>query len=54
MYAKDLESTAAFCITCLDLKVVDGVAGEYRVFESDSWTISIVQVPPAVAVTSPY
>lgn len=39
---------AAFYGTGLGLQVVDGVTGEYRVLESDSWSLSIVQVPPTV------
>jgi predicted enzyme related to lactoylglutathione lyase len=49
IYVKELEPMADFYGTCLDLRVVDGVAGEYRVLESESWTLSIVQAPPTVA-----
>jgi predicted enzyme related to lactoylglutathione lyase len=49
IYVTHLETMAAFYVTCLDLKLVDGVAGEYRILESDGWTLSVVQVPPAVA-----
>jgi predicted enzyme related to lactoylglutathione lyase len=51
IYAKALEPMVTFYATCLDLKAVDGAAGEYQVLESDSWTLSIVQVPPTVAAS---
>ena len=42
---------AAFYGTCFGMVEVAAEPGDYRVLESDSWTLTIVQVPAAVAAT---
>lgn len=49
IYVSRLDSTAAFYQECFALEVVDAAAGDYKVLESQVWTLSIVQVPAVVA-----
>ena len=49
IYVKRLEQVATFYAGCFGLENVDEVPGDYRVLESDLWTLSIVQVPTEVA-----
>jgi predicted enzyme related to lactoylglutathione lyase len=50
IFAKYPETLACFYETCFGLEVADA-ADDLRVLESDDWTLSIVRVPPEVAVT---
>ena len=49
VFVKDLDRMAAFYGACFGLEPVAEAPGDYRVLESECWTLSIVQVPPAVA-----
>jgi len=51
LYAKHLDAMAAFYGSCFGMKEVAAEAGDYRVLESDGWTLTIVQVPADVAAT---
>jgi predicted enzyme related to lactoylglutathione lyase len=51
IFVKRLQRMASFYEACFGLEDVGGAAGDYRVLESDSWTLSIVQVPPDVAAS---
>jgi predicted enzyme related to lactoylglutathione lyase len=42
---------AAFYKVCFGMDEVAGAPGDYRVLESESWTLSFVQVPEGVAST---
>jgi predicted enzyme related to lactoylglutathione lyase len=51
MYAKHLDPMAVFYATSFDMSEVASEPGDYRVLESDGWTLSVVQVPDDVADT---
>jgi len=51
LYAKHLDSMAAFYGTCFGMTEVAAEPGDYRVLESDGWTLTIVQVPADLAAT---
>jgi predicted enzyme related to lactoylglutathione lyase len=49
IFAKSLDQLASFYTACFGLEEVAGAPGDYQVLESESWTLSIVQVPSDVA-----
>jgi predicted enzyme related to lactoylglutathione lyase len=51
LYAKHLEVMASFYRACFTMAEVAAEPGDYRVLESDTWTLTIVQVPADVAAT---
>jgi predicted enzyme related to lactoylglutathione lyase len=51
IYVKHLEPMALFYEACFGLEDVADAPGDYRVLESEIWTLSIVQVPEDVAAT---
>jgi predicted enzyme related to lactoylglutathione lyase len=44
-----LDRTSAFYQECFAFEVVDSAAGDYKVLESQAWTLSLVQVPADIA-----
>ena len=51
IYAKHLEPMAVFYGTCFGLAVVAEAPGSHVVLESGAWTLSLVQIPAAIAST---
>jgi predicted enzyme related to lactoylglutathione lyase len=50
LYVKDLDQMRSFYEACFRMEVVDD-AHEYRVLESDSFTLSLVRVPEQIAAS---
>jgi predicted enzyme related to lactoylglutathione lyase len=51
IYVRELAVMAAFYAEGLGFAVVDDASEEYRVLESETWSLSIVAVPPELAAT---
>jgi predicted enzyme related to lactoylglutathione lyase len=51
IFVRHLDAVAAFYAECFGLVEVAAGPGEYRIVESEAWTLTFVQVPPAVAAT---
>ena len=49
IYAKHLQPMAAFYGTCFGLEVVAEAPGSHLVLESGAWTLSLIQIPEAIA-----
>jgi predicted enzyme related to lactoylglutathione lyase len=49
IFVKHLEPMASFYAECFGFDDVAHAPGDYRVLESEFWTISIVQVPEGIA-----
>jgi catechol-2,3-dioxygenase len=52
LYVRRLDPMCSFYHECFGLEVAE-TADDYRVLESDAWTLSLVVVPDAVAATLP-
>jgi predicted enzyme related to lactoylglutathione lyase len=49
MYVKHLEPMAQFYKSAFGFEEVDGVSDDFRVLDSETWTLSLVQVPAEIA-----
>lgn len=51
IFVKHLEPMASFYEACFGLEEVADAPGDYRVLESERWTLTVVQVPADIAAT---